>query len=78
MKMIVTVVLHIWCTNSSIAHDSTGASRFHGCCIISVTVVVLRVIGTKLMPHFMCYVVNIKWVANRSGASGNTTRFVSS
>ena len=78
MKVIIAVVLYIGRANPCITHNRTGASRFSSGCTNAVAIVVLCMISSKLMPHFMRNVVNIKRISNGRTAASYTTCFLPS
>ena len=63
VKIIIAIVLYVWCTNTCISHNGTRTSWLTACCSYTVAVVVLCVIPTKLVSHFMSYIVDVKRVS---------------
>ncbi len=66
MKRSIGIVGYIRRTYASIPHNNGVAAWFDRCCWLPVTIVVLRVPCTKLVPYFVGYKVNIKRVVDGS------------
>ena len=77
IKIIITITLHIGRANTGISHDRTSTTRLYFCCTTSTSArgITLYVITTKLMPHFVSYIINIKGIPCWVGATGITTSF---
>ena len=69
-------------TNSCISHDSSTTTNFISCCLIPITTAAIaglafkRMVTSKLVAHFMGYIIDIISITYRTGASGNPLCFL--
>ena len=76
VKVIITVVLYIRITNTSVAHNCRRRTRLYGRHSgITLAIIVLGMIASKLMPHLVANIIYIKRVAHRCKTTGYTARF---
>ena len=75
--MVVGVALQVGRANAGVTHDGRGRSRLirRGRC--TVAAVVLGVVATVLVPHFVGHVVHVEWVAHGRTASGHSAGLAS-